>query len=78
MKFRIEKGSLKVYLFLLTGIFLFFISSYQLYEYLQTNQFVSDFPGDWDKPLGVAVGIFLIIRSLKFVNESRSLFIKIT
>ena len=78
MKHRIEKGSSKMYLFILTGIFLTLVSSYQLYNYLQTNQFVYEFPGDWDKPLGIFVGLFLIIRSTKFVNESRELFIEIS
>jgi hypothetical protein len=73
----IEKGSLKMYIFLLTGIFLALASSYSLYTYLQTNQFVSEYPGDWDKPLGIALGLFLIIRSTKFARESRNLFIKI-
>ncbi|MFT6244817.1 MAG: hypothetical protein ACJA0U_002152 [Salibacteraceae bacterium] len=62
--------------FMLTGGFLTLMSSYELYNFLQTNQFVNEFPGDWDKPLGIAVGLFLIIRSKKFVLESRNLFIK--
>jgi hypothetical protein len=78
MKHRIEKGSSKMSLFILTGIFLTLVSSYQLYNYLQTNIFVYEFPGDWDKPLGILVGLFLIIRSTKFVNESRELFIEIS
>lgn len=65
-------------MFLLIGIFLALFSSYELFVYLETNQFVSKFPGDWDKPLGIAVGIFLIFRSRKFVNESKELFIKIS
>lgn len=65
-------------IFLLVGIFLALMSGYQLYTYLQTNEFVSEFPGDWDKPLGITVGLYLIIRSLMFVRESRSLFIKIS
>lgn len=63
---------------MLTGIFLIILFSYQLYEYLQTNEFVSEFPGDWDKPIGILVGLFLVIRSLKFFNESKQLFIKIS
>jgi hypothetical protein len=78
MNYRIKKGSYKMLVFMLTGGFLIFMSSYQLYNYLQTNQFVNEFPGDWDKPLGIAVGVFLIIRSRKFVLESRNLFIKIS
>lgn len=63
---------------MLTGLFLIILFSYQLHAYLQSNEFVYEFPGDWDKPLGIAVGMFLIIRSLKFVQESRDLFIEIS
>lgn len=77
MTYRIKKGSKKMILFMLTGIFLATLSSYQLFDYLQTNEFISEFPGDWDKPIGISVGLFLILRSLKFVNESKGLFIKI-
>lgn len=63
-------------MFLLTGIFLVTLCSYDLFDYLQTNEFISEFPGDWDKPIGIFVGLFLILRSLKFVNESKGLFIK--
>ena len=65
-------------IFILTGFFLIISFSYLLYNYLQTNQFMYEFPGDWDKPLGIAVGVFLIIRSTKFIRESKSLFIKIS
>ncbi len=78
MKFRIKKRSLKMAIFMLTGIFLVLMSGYELYNYIQTNQFVYEYPGDWDKPLGIAVGLFLIIRSTKFIPEFRELFIKIS
>ncbi len=78
MKFRIEKGSSKMLIFILTGTFLVILFSYQLFKYLKTNQFVYEFPGDWDKPLGIAVGLFLVLRSIKFVRESKELFIKIS
>jgi DNA-directed RNA polymerase beta' subunit len=78
MKYRIEKGSPKMYQFIVIVIFLVLASSYQLYNYLQTNQFVYEFPGDWDKPLGITVGLFLIIQSTKFISESRELFIEIS
>jgi hypothetical protein len=78
MKYKIEKGSSKVYFFMGVGIFLASMSTYELYQFLQTNQFVSEFPGDWDMPLGIMVGLFLIIRSLSFISESKSLFIEIT
>ena len=67
-----------MYVFILTGIFLIlsFSFSYNLYSYLQINQFEFKFPGDWDKPIGIVVGLFLIIRSRKFINESKGLFIK--
>jgi hypothetical protein len=78
MKFRIKKRSFKMATFMLTGIFLALMSGYELYNYIQTNQFVYEYPGDWDKPLGIAVGLFLIIRSTKFIRESRELFIKIS
>lgn len=50
-------------IFLVTGLFLTIAFSYQLYQYLQENIFVIDFPGDWDKPLGILIGVYLIIRS---------------
>ena len=50
-------------IFLITGIFLTIAFSYQLYQYLQENTFATKFPGDWDKPLGILIGIYLIIRS---------------
>ncbi|WBX77668.1 hypothetical protein PG911_05265 [Tenacibaculum ovolyticum] len=76
MKYLIKKRSLKAPIFIATGVFLVFSFSYQLYKYLQTNQFIYNFPGDWDKPLGITVGLFLIIRALKFIGESKELFIK--
>jgi hypothetical protein len=78
MKYRIKKGSPKASIFIATGIFLISSFGYQLYKYLQANQFIYEFPGDWDKPLGIVVGLFLIIRSRKFVHESRELFITIS
>ncbi|MFT4661759.1 MAG: hypothetical protein ACI8XB_002040 [Patiriisocius sp.] len=78
MNYRIKKGSYKMLVFMLTGGFLIVMSCYELYNYLQTHQFVTEFPGDWDKPIGIAVGLFLIIRSKQFVLESRNLFIKIS
>ncbi|MFD0963411.1 hypothetical protein [Pseudofulvibacter geojedonensis] len=50
-------------IFLITGVFLTIAFSYQLYQYLQENTFVTEFPGDWDKPLGISIGVYLIIRS---------------
>ncbi len=76
MKYRIEKGSLKMMIFMQTGFFLIILFSYQLYNYIQTNEFVYEFPGDWDKPIGILVGIFLLFRSLSFISESKDLFIK--
>ena len=61
----------------LTGIFLVMAFSYQLLVFLKTNDFFYQFPGDWDKPMGILVGLFLIFRSLKFTKESKDLFIKI-
>lgn len=80
MIYIIEEGSFKraKYMFILTGIFLIILFSYQFYDYLQINQFIYVFPGDWDKPIGILVGIFLLIRSRKFVVRSRDLFIKIS
>ncbi|MDY8135389.1 hypothetical protein [Aquimarina sp. 2201CG5-10] len=79
MNYTIKKGSSNtLYLFIVIGIFLILAFSYQLYDYLNTNQFVFEFPGDWDKPLGIVVGIFLIVRSRKFVNRAKGLFIKIS
>ncbi|WP_272151805.1 hypothetical protein [Tenacibaculum aiptasiae] len=77
MKFIIKKGSEKMMILMLTGIFLVIAFSYQLLVFLQTNDFVYQFPGDWDKPMGVLVGFFLIFRSLKFTKESKDLFIQI-
>jgi len=77
MNYTIQKGSSRtMYLFILTGIFLIVSFGYNLYIFLQTNEFVYEFPGDWDKPAGIAVGLFLIIRSRKFVAQSKGLFIK--
>ncbi|NOQ73960.1 MAG: hypothetical protein GQ574_18285 [Crocinitomix sp.] len=80
MKYIIEKGSMKKskWLFIFIGFFLIILGSYDLYNYLQTNEFIYKFPGDWDKVLLIIVGIFLIIRSRKFVVISRDLFIEIS
>ncbi|KAB1158372.1 hypothetical protein F7018_09340 [Tenacibaculum aiptasiae] len=77
MKFIIKKGSGKMMILMLTGVFLVIAFSYQLLIFLQVHDFVYQFPGDWDKPMGVLVGLFLILRSLKFTKESKDLFIKI-
>ncbi len=63
----------------MTGLFLLIAFSYQLYTYLEKNEFIYEFPGDWDKPIGILVGLFLIMRSLKFYREeSKGLFIEIS
>lgn len=78
MKYQLEKGSSKMMISLLTGIFIMLMFSYQLYELLQIDEFVAEFPGDWDKIIGILVGAFLSIRSVKFRKEAKELFIKIT
>lgn len=65
-----------MYLFIFTGLFLIGLFSYQLNDLVNERPFQSDFPGDWDKVLGIAIGIFLIIRSFKFRVQSRDLFIQ--
>lgn len=77
MKYTIKKGSGKMRILILTGFFLVIAFSYQLLIFLQVHDFVYQFPGDWDKPMGIIVGLFLILRSLKFTKESKGLFIKI-
>jgi hypothetical protein len=79
MKYTIQAGSAKraKAIFILTGSFLILLFSYQLYDYLQTNEFVAEFPGDWDKPIGIAVGVFVLIRSRKFSVDARDVFVKI-
>lgn len=78
MKYTIEKGRYRnsMYLFIFTGLFLIGLFSYQLNDLVNERPFQSDFPGDWDKVLGIAIGIFLIIRSFKFRVQSRDLFIQ--
>lgn len=78
MKYQLEKGSSKMKIFLLTGVFLMLMFSYQLVDYLQMNTFVVELPGDWDKVIGILVGAFLVFRSFKFRQEAKELFIKIT
>ncbi len=80
MKYIIEEGSLKKskWMFIFIGFFLIMMSSFDLYNYLETNEFVYKYPGDWDKVLLLPVGVFLIIRSRKFVVRSRDLFIEIS
>lgn len=78
MDYIIKKGrSNTTYIFIATGIFLIISFSIQLYIFLQTTQFKFQFPGDWDKPLGIIIGVFLIIRSKRFRNQRLGLFIKI-
>ncbi len=80
MKHIIEEGHYKrsKFIFLGTGFFLVALFGYQLYNFLQTNEFQYQFPGDWDYVIGIAVGIFLIIRSRKFIVGSRDLFVEIS
>ncbi|MCH2031942.1 MAG: hypothetical protein MK202_00355 [Tenacibaculum sp.] len=78
MYYIIKKGrSNTTYIFIATGIFLIISFSIQLYIFSQTTQFKFQFPGDWDKPLGIIIGVFLIIRSRRFRNQRLGLFIKI-
>jgi hypothetical protein len=78
MDYIIKKGrSNTTYIFIVTGIFLIISFSTQLYIFLQTTHFTFEFPGDWDKPLGIIIGIFLIVRSRRFRNQRLGLFIKI-
>jgi hypothetical protein len=79
MKYVMKKAERRtMYLFIFTGLGLVLMSGHELYNYVQLNQFVYEFPGDWDMPIGIAVGLFLIIRSTKFISKSRELFIKIS
>lgn len=79
MKHIINEGTFKrsKTIFIVTGLFLITLFGYQLYNHLQTDQFVAKFPGDWDKVLGIAIGLFLIIRSRKFNIRARDIFIEI-
>jgi hypothetical protein len=79
MKYVIKKADRRtMYIFIFTGLGLSLMSAYELYNYVQINQFVYEFPGDWDMPIGIAVGLFFIIRSTKFISKSRELFIEIS
>lgn len=78
MNLIIKKGRLSsTVLFITTGLFLVVSFGYQLITYLSTNDFVTTFPGDWDKPLGILVGIFLIFRSKRFENQRKGLFVEL-
>jgi hypothetical protein len=78
MNLIIKKGRLSsTVLFITTGLFLVVSFGYQLVTYLNTNDFVTTFPGDWDKPLGILVGIFLIFRSKRFENQRKGLFVEL-
>lgn len=80
MKYTLQKGTFKrsKYIFIFTGVFLIALFGYQLYDHLQSNDFIYEFPGDWDKVLGMLVGLILILRSSIFTVRSRDLFIEIT
>ncbi len=80
MRYEIKpKISLKVKTFFVTGLFLLIAFSYELYTYLEKHEFIYEFPGDWDKPIGIVVGIFILFRSFKFYRkELKGLFIEIT
>lgn len=80
MKYKLQEGTFKgsKYVFIGTGIFLVALFGYQLFEHVQTDDFNSDFPGDWDKVLGVALGIYFTFRSRVFALRSRDLFIEVT
>lgn len=80
MKYIIQEGTFKrsKSIFIFTGVFLIALFGYQLYDHLQVNEFNYDFPGDWDKVLGMLIGVFLIFRASVFTLRSRDLFIEIT
>ena len=80
MKYVIQKGTFKrsKSIFIFTGVFLIALFGYQLYDRLQVREFNYDFLGDWDKVLGMLVGVFLIFRSSIFTVRSRDLFIEVT
>jgi hypothetical protein len=80
MKYIIQEGTFKKSksIFVFTGVFLIALFGYQLYDHLELNEFNYGFPGDWDKVLGIIVGIFLIFRSSVFTVRSRDLFIEVT
>jgi len=80
MKYIIEKGSMNKtkWIFIFIGFFLIIMSSFDLYNFLQANQFVYQYPGDWDKVILIPIGVFLIIRARKFSVQSRDLFVEIS
>lgn len=80
MKYVIKEGTHKKSksIFIFTGVFLILLFTYQLYSNLLTHEFSFDFPGDWDKVIGILVGIYLIFRSRIFTVRSRDIFIEIT
>ncbi|MFY7671660.1 hypothetical protein ACOSP6_11300 [Tenacibaculum sp. MEBiC06402] len=79
MYFTIKKGrSNATILFIATGLFLILAFSYQLFIHLKANDFIYEFPGDWDKPLGILVGIFLVFRSKRFKNQRKGLYINLS
>jgi len=80
MKYIIEKGSMNKtkWIFICIGFFLIIMSSFDLYNFLQANQFVYQYPGDWDKVILIPIGVFLIIRARKFAIKSRDIFVEIS
>lgn len=80
MKYIVEEGTHKKSksIFIFTGTFLIFLSGYQLFDHLQHNEFNTKFPGDWDKLIGIVIGVYLIFRSRVFTVRSRDLFVEIT
>lgn len=79
MTYLIKKGAPRtMYIFILTGVFLIIAFGYKSYNSLADDQFITEFPGDWDKPLGIVIGFFLLIRSTSFIPKARKLFISIT
>ena len=80
MKYTIQQGTFRrsKFIFIFTGVFLIALFGYQLYDHLEINAFDYNFPGDWDKVLGIGVGVFLIFRSTVFTVRSRDLFVEVT
>lgn len=80
MKYIVEEGTHKKSksIFIFTGTFLICLFGYQLFDHLQLNEFNTELPGDWDKVIGIVIGIYLIFRSRVFTVRSRDLFIEVT
>ncbi|QFR39398.1 hypothetical protein A9Q91_04175 [Candidatus Gracilibacteria bacterium 28_42_T64] len=53
----------------MSGLFVAILSGREMLELINENNFIWEFPGDWNLIIFTGVGVFFMLRSFKFLKS---------